>query len=72
MEGRVALWPSVVDVIRFCSNYRECGNTTTFPSISAEPYLWRSRPFLGRTDAPPWREQRGAEVQVGRGGPPSF
>jgi len=23
-------------MIRFCSNYREYGNTTTFPSISAK------------------------------------
>ena len=32
----------VVNLIRFCCNYRECGNTTTCPFISAKPYFWYS------------------------------
>ena len=39
----VSIWKlSEPLMIRFCSNYRECGNTTTFPSIPATPYLWHS------------------------------
>ena len=42
-------------VIRFCSNSREYGNATVFPSISAKPYFlmlaagWRLRVPLART-----------------------
>ena len=35
-------------IIRFCSNSREYGNPTVFPSISAKPYFLTLAP-LART-----------------------